>query len=185
MILNNLYKKLGALLSIVALCTIGILFLASANSEANSTDGVLPIEKGGTGGNSPYSALTNLGMIQLISSSSTDEQFPSAKAVYDFNQGTSTFSNDYLTVVRDSVTGILDFKVKAVNFTGTASYDLGTLPESFRINTINSEINVYLYTRDSRPINITINKNGAVTLTTNNKNGLTLDPFSFIIQGIQ
>ncbi|MDR3116872.1 MAG: hypothetical protein LBT91_03480 [Bifidobacteriaceae bacterium] len=57
-------------------------FILTANAANNTT--YLPITRGGTGAGTVPDAQTNLGKITSITSSATESQFPSAKAVYDF-----------------------------------------------------------------------------------------------------
>ncbi|MDR3127899.1 MAG: hypothetical protein LBT99_01035 [Bifidobacteriaceae bacterium] len=58
--------------------------LAQVNAASSST--VLPMAKGGTGANSASQALINLGKVNSINANSTDNQFPSAKATYNYGQ---------------------------------------------------------------------------------------------------
>jgi hypothetical protein len=60
------------------------LFLNNSFPASASAQSVLSIAKGGTNANSAQSAQINLGRTDTISSSSTDNQFPSSKAVYDY-----------------------------------------------------------------------------------------------------
>ncbi|MDR3152580.1 MAG: hypothetical protein LBT85_03900 [Bifidobacteriaceae bacterium] len=57
-------------------------YVITANAANNTT--YLPISRGGTGAGTVPAAQTNLGKITSITSSATETQFPSAKAVYDF-----------------------------------------------------------------------------------------------------
>jgi hypothetical protein len=77
------FKKLGAIL---CLFLFGVVAFTSGNLtqvNAASSSTVLPVTKGGTGANSASQALINLGKVNSINANSTDDQFPSAKSVYD------------------------------------------------------------------------------------------------------
>ncbi|MDR3151983.1 MAG: hypothetical protein LBT85_00725 [Bifidobacteriaceae bacterium] len=79
---NNKFKKIGILGTLFLFCITSFLnnsFFANASAQS-----VLNIGKGGTNANSLESAKYNLGQTNTISSSSTDNQFPSSKAVYDY-----------------------------------------------------------------------------------------------------
>ncbi|MDR2799378.1 MAG: hypothetical protein LBB07_02010 [Bifidobacteriaceae bacterium] len=99
-------RKIGIAFSIFLLSAIsinaGIVIGKSAFSASSSS--VLPISKGGTGGSTPASARTGLGInaTTTISSSSTDSEYPSAKAVFTFGTAglseSGTISSDYFDI---------------------------------------------------------------------------------------
>ncbi|MDR3127769.1 MAG: hypothetical protein LBT99_00355 [Bifidobacteriaceae bacterium] len=77
------FKKLGI---VFCLFLFGVVTFVSGNlSQVNaaSSSTVLPVAKGGTGSNSASQALINLGKVNSINANSTDNQFPSAKSVYE------------------------------------------------------------------------------------------------------
>jgi uncharacterized protein (TIGR02145 family) len=77
-------KKLG-ILGIITLFGISTFISNySISSYAASSSSILPIAKGGTNANNAESAQINLGRVDTISSNSTDNEFPSSKAVYDY-----------------------------------------------------------------------------------------------------
>ncbi|MDR3152011.1 MAG: hypothetical protein LBT85_00905 [Bifidobacteriaceae bacterium] len=79
---NNKFKKIGVLSIIFifgSICFINI----PATSNASISQSVLSIAKGGTNANNSESAQTNLGMIDNLSVLSTNNNFPSSKAVYN------------------------------------------------------------------------------------------------------
>ncbi|MDR3152409.1 MAG: glycoside hydrolase [Bifidobacteriaceae bacterium] len=80
---NNNSKKIGVLGIILIFGSICFVN-TPAISNASASQSVLNIAKGGTNANSAESAQINLGRTDSISSNSTDNQFPSSKAVYDY-----------------------------------------------------------------------------------------------------
>ncbi|MDR3116850.1 MAG: hypothetical protein LBT91_03365 [Bifidobacteriaceae bacterium] len=79
---KKIFRKMGILSGVFLFGTTCILNgLVSANASSQS---VLGIAKGGTNANTVKSAQKNLGLIDIVSSDSTDSNFPSSKAVYNF-----------------------------------------------------------------------------------------------------
>ncbi|MDR3152384.1 MAG: hypothetical protein LBT85_02870 [Bifidobacteriaceae bacterium] len=76
------FRKTG-ILSVIFLFGI-TLFLNNSFPANASSQSVLSIVKGGTNANNITSAQKNLGLTNSIGYDSTDNQFPSSKAVYDF-----------------------------------------------------------------------------------------------------
>jgi hypothetical protein len=86
----------------IASFIIGIYQNPKANSSASSS--ILPFAKGGTGANNIVQARANLKTVNKISNENTDEEAPTAKAIYTFGYplynfgsvvATGTFSNTY------------------------------------------------------------------------------------------
>jgi hypothetical protein len=123
--------------------TAGISFNNEAFSSGSSS--ALPVSKGGTGGSTPVSARANLGMntTTTITSSSTDNDFPSAKSVYTFGTGTTaetgTFETSYfnfyyekypnkltkLSIISDTIkTNIPAGKVKITDLPATLKAEI-------------------------------------------------------------
>jgi hypothetical protein len=79
------FRKIGTVLAIAVFgfisFTAGVDLTQNANSTVSSS--ALPISKGGTGSNNAAGARANLGMTTTISSTSTDNEFPSSKTVYN------------------------------------------------------------------------------------------------------
>ncbi|MDR3116614.1 MAG: hypothetical protein LBT91_02095 [Bifidobacteriaceae bacterium] len=89
-------KKVGVLGIIFILCTTCFVSGYNINSYAASSSTVLPISRGGTNANTAAQAITNLGKVDVINSSSTNDQFPSAKAAYSEIFTAKGFKNQYL-----------------------------------------------------------------------------------------
>ncbi|MDR3116552.1 MAG: hypothetical protein LBT91_01765 [Bifidobacteriaceae bacterium] len=89
-------KKLGilAIIFLFGICTFisGRISVAKADGSIST----LPISRGGTGANSASGALDNLGKVNSVDSNSTDEQFPSAKGVYNWGSPTIGIDNFYM-----------------------------------------------------------------------------------------
>ncbi|MDR3152479.1 MAG: hypothetical protein LBT85_03360, partial [Bifidobacteriaceae bacterium] len=79
---NRNFKKVGILGTLFLFCITS--FLNSSLSANASSQSVLSITKGGTNANNSENAQINLGRTDAISFDSTDNEFPSSKAVYDF-----------------------------------------------------------------------------------------------------
>ncbi|MDR3128259.1 MAG: hypothetical protein LBT99_02910 [Bifidobacteriaceae bacterium] len=75
-------KKFGVLINIFLLVILGFISGCFTQANASSSSTTLPLTKGGTGANSASQALTNLGKVNSLDTSNTDNQFPSAKSVY-------------------------------------------------------------------------------------------------------
>ncbi|MDR3116538.1 MAG: hypothetical protein LBT91_01675 [Bifidobacteriaceae bacterium] len=95
---KHVFKKIGVLGIIFLFGTATFISGFSINSYAASSSTVLPIARGGTGANQAAEALTNLGKVNTISSSSTNDQFPSAKAAYDSILSAKGPNNFYKTL---------------------------------------------------------------------------------------
>jgi hypothetical protein len=110
------------------ICGIGGYELRSSTDSATSP---LPIAKGGTGAKSAADARTNLGMTTSVSGSSTNNEFPSSKATYDFANKFEVWSNDYAVAVKYTNLGLVfvRFFPKSNITNGTK---LGNLPENYR-----------------------------------------------------
>ncbi|MDR3116559.1 MAG: hypothetical protein LBT91_01820 [Bifidobacteriaceae bacterium] len=80
---KHAFKKVGIWGIIFLFGTAAFISGFSVNSYAASSSTVLPISRGGTNANTAAQAITNLGKVDALSASSTNNQFPSAKAVYD------------------------------------------------------------------------------------------------------
>jgi hypothetical protein len=80
---NNKFKKIGALSIILILGSICFISNPSV-SNASISQSVLSIDKGGTNANTLESAQENLGKTNVIDLNTSDNQFPSSKAVYDY-----------------------------------------------------------------------------------------------------
>jgi uncharacterized protein (TIGR02145 family) len=80
---NNNFKRAGVLGIIFFFC-LTYLLNGSFSANASISQSILSIAKGGTNANSVQSARINLGLTNSINYNSTDNQFPSSKAVYDF-----------------------------------------------------------------------------------------------------
>jgi hypothetical protein len=95
-------KNIGVFLCVAIFGIIS--FTGGMNFEKNaigqSSLSVLSPNKGGTGSRSIEEIRTNLGFSTTLSSASTDEQFPSSKAVYDYGQPieTGTIPNKYFDI---------------------------------------------------------------------------------------
>jgi hypothetical protein len=76
-------KKLGILGTIIFF-SIASFLNNPLFSNASVSQSVLGVAKGGTNANNVESAQKNLGRTDIISFDSTDNQFPSSKAVYDY-----------------------------------------------------------------------------------------------------
>ncbi|MDR3128251.1 MAG: hypothetical protein LBT99_02870 [Bifidobacteriaceae bacterium] len=76
-------KKFGVLISTFLLAILGFINGCFTQVNAATSTTVLPVAKGGTGANSASQALINLGKVNSINTNSTDNQFPSAKSVYN------------------------------------------------------------------------------------------------------
>ncbi|MDR3151972.1 MAG: hypothetical protein LBT85_00670 [Bifidobacteriaceae bacterium] len=81
---NNNFRKIGILGIIFFFCL--TYFLNNSFPANASSQSVLNIAKGGTNANNMELAQKNLGRIDSISYNSTDNQFPSSKAIYDYIQ---------------------------------------------------------------------------------------------------
>ncbi|MDR3152310.1 MAG: hypothetical protein LBT85_02460 [Bifidobacteriaceae bacterium] len=91
-------KKIGVLGTIFLFCITSFLN-SSLSANASASQSVLSIAKGGTNANNITSAQKNLGLTDSIGYDSTDNQFPSSKAVYDFiGEKTTSCNNKYVAV---------------------------------------------------------------------------------------
>jgi uncharacterized protein (TIGR02145 family) len=82
------FLKLKKLNILVTIFLFGIIsfFAIQFPTNASVSQSVLNIAKGGTNANSAETAQINLGLTNSINCSSTDNEFPSSKAVYDYIQ---------------------------------------------------------------------------------------------------
>jgi uncharacterized protein (TIGR02145 family) len=96
-------KKLG-ILSTICLFNIALFLNGLISASASVPQTVLGISRGGTNANNVESAQKNLGRVEAIDCNSTDNQLPSAKAIYnfveklitpDFSMDNTNFSNEY------------------------------------------------------------------------------------------
>jgi photosystem II stability/assembly factor-like uncharacterized protein len=78
----NKFKKIGILGTLFLFCATSFLN-NSFFANASVSQSVLSIAKGGTNANSMESAQKNLGLTDEVTGSSTNDQFPSSKAVYN------------------------------------------------------------------------------------------------------
>ncbi|MDR3116392.1 MAG: hypothetical protein LBT91_00925 [Bifidobacteriaceae bacterium] len=90
-------RKLGVWGIIFLFGTVAFISGFSINSYAASSSTVLPISRGGTNANTVEDAQTNLGKVNTINSKSTDNQFPSSKAVYNSILPAGGPNNLYIT----------------------------------------------------------------------------------------
>jgi hypothetical protein len=128
-------KKLGilAIIFLFGICTFisGRISVAKADGSIST----LPISRGGTGANSASGALDNLGKINSVDSNSTDEQFPSAKGVYNWGSPTIGIDNFYM-------------QTKLSGTTPQYVFFIGELPTETRLSKIyTSFIGEFLATR--------------------------------------
>jgi uncharacterized protein (TIGR02145 family) len=106
-------KKLG-ILSTICLFSITLFLNGLISANASVSQSVLGIAKGGTNANSVESAQINLGRTDSISFNSTDDQLPSAKAVYNYIQriygNLSTDNTNFSSAVTNWTGGNLIYK---------------------------------------------------------------------------
>jgi hypothetical protein len=93
-------KKYGAIISAFLLAILGFINGRFTQVNAATTTTVLPVAKDGTGANSQSQALINLGKVNSIDANSTDNQFPSAKAAYNYGQAIAagTITGEYFDI---------------------------------------------------------------------------------------
>jgi hypothetical protein len=138
--MKNRINKIGATLTILTfglICGIGGYELRSSTDSATSP---LPIAKGGTSAKSAADARTNLGMTTSVSESSTDNEFPSSRAVFSYGspEAWKTVSGKYLNIKYKKYMRLLFVEVtsttlKANLASGDQNNDI-TLPEEYRSN---------------------------------------------------
>jgi hypothetical protein len=110
------------------------------NANSDSSFGVLPVDKGGTGVNLFKDFKTNLGFTASLSASSTNEQFPDSKSVYTYQQPiekgiieTVYFNLTYEKYANKDVLMYISTKQPKKAITQSTELEsLGTLPTSIR-----------------------------------------------------
>jgi hypothetical protein len=136
--MKNRINKIGAALTILTfgvICTIGGYELRSSTDSATSP---LPISKGGTSAKSAADARTNLGMTTSVSESSTDNEFPSSRAVFNYGSPESWkgATGKYLNIKYKKYMRFLFFEVTSTalkaNLAATDQYNEISLPEGYR-----------------------------------------------------
>ncbi|MDR2748302.1 MAG: hypothetical protein LBB10_00145 [Bifidobacteriaceae bacterium] len=137
-------QKVGTIITVLLfglICAIGGYELRSSTDSASSP---LPVSKGGTGANSAQGAQTNLGMKTSVSESSTDTEFPSSKAVYNYANPESwiTASGVHFDIRYRKYMGFLFVEITSASLKaslGTNDQNENiTLPEGYRPSHNNS-----------------------------------------------